>query len=125
MPTDTIIDESGVRARIKHVRTISGLTQAELGSKIGLSREMVCQIEDGARKPKVSILVSMGYLFGIDENWLLTGEGEMGPNWEDREEVSTIGAEILHLVKTSPKEVGENVLSLLKSMKRARYESAR
>ena len=62
--------------RIKKLRTAKKLTQQELGEKIGLKRNSVALIETG-RNPSEQTILAICREFGVSENWLRTGEGEM------------------------------------------------
>lgn len=45
-----------VGSRIRKIRTEKGITQAELGEKVGLSADRIQKYENGARKPKKDML---------------------------------------------------------------------
>lgn len=57
-PIDYIEETSADRigARIREIRLARGLTQAELGDKVGLSADRVRQYETGYRKPKADMI---------------------------------------------------------------------
>ena len=63
--------------RIKEVRKVNGLTQAEFGEKIGVKGNTVTGYETGIRSPSDAIIVSICREFGVNEEWLRTGNGEM------------------------------------------------
>lgn len=63
--------------RIKEVRKVNGLTQAEFGEKIGVKGNTVTGYETGIRSPSDAIIVSICREFGVNEEWLRTGKGEM------------------------------------------------
>ena len=65
------------KERIKEVRKAHGLTQAEFGKKIGVKGNTITCYEKGIREPSNAIIRAIAREFGVDENWLLTGEGEM------------------------------------------------
>lgn len=54
---------------IRDIRTARGLTQAQLGERIGSSRNWVCQLENGAHKPSLRTLAAIGEACGV-EVWL-------------------------------------------------------
>ena len=58
--------------RIKELRKHLGLTQAEFGDKISMRQTGVAWLESGERK-----ITTICAIFGADEIWLRTGEGEM------------------------------------------------
>ena len=64
--------------RIKEIRESAGLTQVEFGKKIGLARKT------GNRIPSNIVINSICREFGINEEWLRTGKGEMYKIAEDQ-----------------------------------------
>lgn len=63
--------------RIREVRKNQGLTQAEFGAQIGIKGNTVTGYENGTRRPSDAIINSICLVFGVDQTWLRTGEGEM------------------------------------------------
>lgn len=57
-PIDFIEETAAIRigARIREIRLVRGLTQLELGEKVGLSADRVRQYETGYRKPKTDMI---------------------------------------------------------------------
>ena len=66
--------------RIKAVRETLKLSQRKFGEKLGVSRDVISNIEYGRVKPKALLLRHMCQLYGVNEHWLETGEGEMFTN---------------------------------------------
>lgn len=66
-----------IGSRIKEVRKAYGLTQAEFGKDICVKGNTIACYENGIRKPSNAIIRAIAREFGVDEDWLLTGEGEM------------------------------------------------
>lgn len=66
-----------MRDRIKAVREALKLSQRAFGEKLGLSRDVINNIELGRVQPKELFLNHMCRLYKINERWLETGEGEM------------------------------------------------
>ena len=54
-----------------------GLTQAEFGEKIAMRQTGVAWLESGDRKITDRVITTICAVFGVDEIWLRTGEGEM------------------------------------------------
>lgn len=69
--------------RIKNFRKQLNLTQEEFSSRIGLSRNFIAQIETGAKNPSDRTISDICREFGINEEWLRTGSGEMRIPVED------------------------------------------
>lgn len=70
--------------RIKEVRKSVGLTQVEFGKRIGLARNTIANYETGNRIPSNVVIGSICREFGINEEWMRTGNGEMYKLAEDQ-----------------------------------------
>lgn len=66
-----------MNARIEAVRKHEGLTQEQFAEKINLSRNYLWMLENGSRVPSDRTIKDICDKFGIREEWLRTGEGEM------------------------------------------------
>jgi len=53
------------------------LNQEEFGKALGVSQRHISQIENNARNPSEQLLKHICLRFFVNENWLLTGQGEM------------------------------------------------
>lgn len=63
--------------RIKELRKMLGLTQKEFANRIGKGFRAVQEYEAGRRTPDESTLKLIAKEFGVSEEWLKTGEGEV------------------------------------------------
>lgn len=63
--------------RIKAVREALKLSQREFGEKLGVSRDVIGNIEYNRVPPKELFLRHICQLYNVNEQWLKTGEGEM------------------------------------------------
>ena len=63
--------------RIKRIRHELGLTQTEFAKRIGLKQNSMALIESGKRNTSAQTILSICREFGVNENWLRTGDGEM------------------------------------------------
>lgn len=66
--------------RIKTLRKELGLTQSEFGEKLGINRDVVANIENNRLKnpqQKEPIYRLICEQFGVSEQWLRAGEGDM------------------------------------------------
>ena len=63
--------------RIKEIRLAAGLTQAVFARRIAIGRSSVAKIETGENTPSSQTQRLICQEFGINPEWLLTGEGEM------------------------------------------------
>ena len=66
-----------VSERIKALRKAVGLTQSEFGVQLGVSRDVISNLEYGRVEPSDLIINMMCAKYGVDEIWLRTGDGEM------------------------------------------------
>lgn len=84
-------------SRIKQLRLEAGMNQSEFGEKIGVSRDTVANIE-GKRIPVRDIHIkAICKTFGINEEWLKTGEGEMKAPVTKEDEIAEIAADLFHI----------------------------
>lgn len=60
--------------RLKELRTNRGLSQVELGKKLGLSNSTISMYERGEREPDYDTLELIGDYFNVDINYLLGTE---------------------------------------------------
>ena len=66
-----------MNTRIKFLRKNSGLTQEKFAERIGLKQNSIALIESGKRNISDQAILSICREFGVREEWLRTGEGEM------------------------------------------------
>ena len=80
--------------RIRAVRTAAGLTQPEFAEKLGLTKNFISLIENGQREPSDRTVRDICRVFGVNEAWLRTGEGEMHTPKTRSEEMAEIFANV-------------------------------
>ena len=71
-------DAVTVGARLEQIRSNLGLTQAEMGARIGLPLRTYTRYASGERSPSAEALQALVQI-GINLNWLMSGEGQMRP----------------------------------------------
>lgn len=76
MPSHTRITERGLRfgRRIAEARANSGLSQAALATKIGVSSGAISQWETGRAVPEAEKFTALADALGVEPSWLLTGD---------------------------------------------------
>lgn len=57
--------------RLKQLRKSQGLTQTELGMRVGLSKAVVSKYENGIGFPSFDVLIRISNYFGITTDYLL------------------------------------------------------
>lgn len=74
-----------IKTRIRQIRKEHGLTQAEFGRRIGITDASCSLIESGRNNPSGQTVRAICREFGVNEEWLRTGEGqkEVLPTDED------------------------------------------
>lgn len=82
-----------MKNRIRELRKYTlKMTQKEFSAKLGLSENFIWQIEKGEREPSDRTISDICREFGISENWLRTGEGNMRiPMSRDEEIADMVG----------------------------------
>lgn len=85
-----------INDRIKIVRKSLNLSQPEFGKRIGVSRDVIANIErtTGTVTPNEILLQHICSVYNVDPIWLETGEGEMFHKPDDRERFVALAAKI-------------------------------
>lgn len=65
-----------IAERILYVRKEQGLSQSAFGEALNISQNFVWMLESGKRSPSDRTVSDICRIFGVDEVWLRTGEGE-------------------------------------------------
>lgn len=60
-----------MKNRIKELRQEAGLTQAELGKKLGVVKQTVCAYEKGINVPNIEILQAMSAIFDAPIDYIV------------------------------------------------------
>jgi transcriptional regulator with XRE-family HTH domain len=63
--------------RIRHLRQTLNMSQVEFAKAIYISNGYIAELECEHRRVNDRIIHLISLTFGINENWLKTGEGEM------------------------------------------------
>lgn len=74
--------------RLKIIRKSlnSKITQTKFGEMLGVSKDVIANLETGRVTPPDSFINLICLKFGVNEKWLRTGEGEMFTQKKDHEE---------------------------------------
>ena len=99
--------------KIKAVREALKLSQREFGERLGVSRDVISNLEYGRVKEKELLLRHICQLYGVNERWMQTGEGEMFDNERAKNEKLY---EALEIFKTLRPEFQEYALEQIRKL---------
>lgn len=99
--------------RIKSIRKQFGLTQVAFGEKIGVKGNTITNYENGLRKPTDAVIHSICREFGVNEDWLRTGNGEMYKKLTRNQEIQAFANDVMENVDESFKKRFVRALSKL------------
>ena len=63
--------------RVKKIRKAVNLSQREFGKRLGVQDTAISKIESGGNKVSEQMILAICREFGVNEEWLRTGAGEM------------------------------------------------
>lgn len=66
-----------MKERLKQLRKDKGLTQQEFADKLNIQRATYAKYEVGRNEPIDAVIALICDRFGVNEQWLRTGEGDM------------------------------------------------
>lgn len=102
-----------INDRVKEVRTSLGLSMTKFGESIGISKDMVANIEYSRVDVKPAVIKLICSTHNIKEEWLLTGSGDMYDIPMDED--ATLIAELL---KDEKSEIAALCISILRAYKK-------
>lgn len=109
-----------MKDRIKAIRTAFQLSQREFGERLGVSRDVISNLEYGRVPPKELLIRHICELYGVNQEWLLSGKGEMfagDRSFDQRAE------EALRIFKTLRPAFQEYALEQIKNLARLQARS--
>ena len=99
--------------RIKKLRKYFDLTQKEFAERIGSTQNNIANYETGRRTPSAAAVNNICKTFGVAEEWLRTGEGEMIIPVTPEENIAAFVGEVLSNRDDNFKKRFINMLSSL------------
>lgn len=81
--------------RIKDIRKALGLTQEEFGRRLGIKRNTLSQIENGINNVTDQVVKLICSEFGVREEWIRYGEGDMYPPADREAEIARLTKQLL------------------------------
>lgn len=68
-----------MKNRVREIRRKLSLSQSEFAKSIAMGQTGVSMVENGTRELTDRQIITICAVFGVDEHWLRTGEGEPFP----------------------------------------------
>ena len=87
------------RSRLKDRRKELGLTQAELGKNIYLSKGEICAYEGGKRIPPLDVLIRLANYLKVDFVWLIGMEMKCNAKEDKVVNLSSVDLDIITEIK--------------------------
>ncbi|WP_315270305.1 helix-turn-helix transcriptional regulator [Oribacterium sinus] len=82
-----------MKDRLKKLRKTLNLTQQKFADKLGVKQNTIAQYEMGRNDPSDAVIISICREFGVSEEWIRTGKGDMFiPMTRDEEIATFIGS---------------------------------
>jgi len=107
--------KNGVSQRIKHLRETLDISQREFCKLLSLSGGYIANIEAKLREPNERLIKLIVSEFNVNENWLLTGNGEIF-NIKVKDERSS---RLLSLFNDLPRKYQDVVFDVIASLRKA------
>ena len=79
-----------MKDRIKQIRKTHDLTQQEFAKRLGVSRSGIASYESGEREPISAVIALICREFGISEEWLRNGTGQMQASVSRENEIASL-----------------------------------
>lgn len=96
---------SNIGERLKHSRTVRGISQTALADAIGASRGVITNIERNiVTDPQPIVINAICNVLYINEDWLLSGKGAMDSRGSDRDSSMVLDEIYRHVVQMSEQE---------------------
>lgn len=100
--------------RIRMVRAESKLSRAAFGEKLGVSGDVINNLERGRVQAKESIIKLICSVYSVNEKWLRTGEGDM---FVKRSETDELAAAVERLITGESADFKRRFISALSTLK--------
>jgi SOS-response transcriptional repressor LexA len=91
-----------IKERLRKARTFLGLSQESLALETGSQRTTVAGYENGISLPRSEFLKELSTKYGINPNWILTGQGNMLNDVVEKSRLEQ-GLEEIILAQVDPK----------------------
>lgn len=85
----------GKNERVRLIRNHFGLTMEDFGKRLLVTKVSISNIESGKRQLTDRMCKSICDEFGVNEEWILTGEGNMFITLSRKEQIAAFFADVL------------------------------
>lgn len=102
-----------MKDRIRQLRKDLGLNQTDFGDRIGVKQGSIAAYENGLRTPIDAVITSICREFGVNEEWLRYGTGEMYVKLSKDQELAAFVAQVY---KEDENSFKRRLLSVLSSL---------
>ena len=106
----------GVSIRLKELRADKNLTQKELATMLGLSKNIICEYEKGRAEPSVETLTAMCKIFQCSADYLIGLSDDFG-NVAVNADLSEEEKEILATYRALPVQRRKTFMYFVQSCK--------
>lgn len=110
---------STINERVKELRKIKKLTTEKFGNSLGVSRAAISNIENGNRRVTDQMFTSICREYGVNPDWLRTGEGEMFSGDQEEYLFRWVG----RVLKDKPESFKKRYLNFLSSLSDEDWEA--
>lgn len=86
---------STINERFRQLREAKGLSQEDFASGAHRTRSEIKNIEYGKTMPKEEVILSICASYGVNEEWLRTGDGEMMKPVSRDEEIAAFMGDVM------------------------------
>ena len=68
--------------RLRKARDVTGMSQQQMATSLGIGRRSVSRYEDGDQEPKRGVVMAWSMVTGVPYRWLAEGVSDTDPNTE-------------------------------------------
>ena len=101
-----------MQERIKKIRKLHNLTQADMAIKVNVTQSVIAAYENGKRVPRNSVIATICREFNVREEWLRNGEEPMEPVRSRQEEIMFLFGQVMQRDNPDHLAILERVLRL-------------
>ncbi|HGS9204911.1 TPA: helix-turn-helix domain-containing protein [Clostridioides difficile] len=96
------MSDETISKRIRKIRKNANLSQPDFGGKLGVSKDVISNIEYDRVEPKPLLINHLCSVFNVNKEWLINGTGDMYVSV--KEDISSILGEVFYKIASSKDE---------------------